>query len=545
MHPDAIIAIAASADVEELTRRIFGNDLVFLPWKRPGFDLGLMLRDLVVANPKAKGAMMAGHGLICWADTWEECYNLTLELIDKAQAAIEACPPSFEASVPVNGEVNNREKLAELLPRLRGKVAYEGKKLVTSVDTSELVLRFLASPKFRELSALGTSCPDHFLRTKIRPLVLDDDLDQALEHFRSEYQDYYLRCKSSDSPAMRNPNPSIVLIPGVGMVSLGKTAAEAKVTGQFFLNAINVMEGAERLSSYRSLPEQEAFNIEYWALEEAKLRRMPPELEFSRQIALVTGGAQGIGKATADKLARLGASVVLLDIDKRKLDQTVVELGQKYGQRSIAGFVADVTDRESLAYAFDEATLAFGGLDVVVVNAGNARRGTVADITPADYAFLCDLLIKGYWDTVSLATQLFVRQGLGGNIVVVGSKNGVAVGSNAALYSATKAFELHLMRTVAVDFAKDNIRCNAVNPDGVVTGSGIWSDAWKEQTAKSLGIHPDELVEHYRQRSLLGRVVTPDDVAEAIVWLASEARSSRTTGAIVPVDGGNREGFLR
>jgi rhamnulose-1-phosphate aldolase/alcohol dehydrogenase len=548
MHPDAIIAIAASADVETLTKEIFGDELALLPWKRPGFDLGLMLRDLILANPNAKGAMMAGHGLICWADTWEECYALTLRLIDKAQAAIDAkAVAGFGKEIRTRLNPDYRDQIVELLPKLRGKVAYQGQKLIAHVNSSDEVLDFMASEKLERLSFLGTSCPDHFLRTKIRPLVLDegDDLDVALQEFRDGYAAYYDRCKRPDSPAMRNPNPSVVLLPGRGMVSFGKNAAEARITGEFYRNAINVMRGAESLSEYRALPEQEAFDIEYWALEEAKLKRMPPEHELSRHVAVISGGAQGIGRASAIKLAARGASVVLLDLNEEKLQSTVQELQGQFGKDTVIGVKCDVTDLVSLAEAFDRAVLAYGGIDIVVVNAGNARRGTIVDTDEADYKFLSDLLIKGYWDTMALATRAMLAQGTGGSIIVVGSKNGVAVGSNAALYSAAKAFELHLMRTVALDFAKNGIRCNAVNPDGVVQGSGIWSDAWKEQTAKSLGINPDELVEHYRKRSLLGVSVTPDDVAEAIAWLASDVRSSRTTGAVVPVDGGNREGLLR
>jgi NAD(P)-dependent dehydrogenase (short-subunit alcohol dehydrogenase family) len=330
------------------------------------------------------------------------------------------------------------------------------------------------------------------------------------------------------------------------MISFGKNIQEATVTGKFYRNAIEVMRGAETVSRYTSLPEQEAYDIEYWLLEEAKLKRQPPEKEMSRQIAVITGGASGIGKATALKVATLGAHVVLLDINEEHLKDAVTEVEQAAGMKGAAkAFTCDVTDPEQIEDAFAQAILSFGGVDVVVANAGNARRGTVADTSPEDYKFLSDLLIKGYFDTVAAAVQLMVKQGTGGSIVVVGSKNGTAAGSQSALYSAAKAFELHLMRCTALDFAKQGIRCNAINPDGVVVGSSIWSDAWKEQTAKSLGIQPDELVEHYRKRSLLGTVVTPDDCAEAICWLASEARSSRTTGAVIPVDGGNKEGFLR
>jgi rhamnulose-1-phosphate aldolase/alcohol dehydrogenase len=549
MHSDSVIAVAAADGSEQWTQDIFEGKMGFLPWKRPGFELGLMLRDLIVTNPGIQGAMMQSHGFICWADDWKACYDLTLHFINQATDFIEN-----RTTVHAFGDVIGKrhaapeDVLVDLLPRLRGKVAFNGQRLIAAIDQSEPVLEFLERSKAPSLSSLGTSCPDHFLRTKIKPLVIDADtagddtkLDAALAGFRADYEKYYDRCKLADSPGMRNPNPSIVLIEGVGMVSLGKNAQEAKVSGQFYRNAIEVMRGAETLSRYTALLEQEAFNIEYWQLEEAKLKRMPPEKELSRQVAVITGAGSGIGKATALQMAALGAHCVLVDINAENLASATAEVSKINAATS---FVADVTAPGALAGAFRAAILAFGGVDIVVANAGNARRGTVADTSPEDYAFLSDLLIKGYFDSLGEATRLMMKQGLGGSIVVVGSKNGVAAGSNAALYSAAKAFELHLMRVTAADFAKHKIRCNAINPDGVVTGSAIWSDTWKDQTAKALGIHPDELVDYYAKRSLLGVPVTPDDCAEAICWLAGP-RASRTTGCTIPVDGGNKEGFLR
>jgi rhamnulose-1-phosphate aldolase/alcohol dehydrogenase len=553
MHADAVIALAAAEDAERLTQEIFGGEMGFLPWKRPGFELGLMLRELIAVSPTINSALLQSHGFICWADTWEECTSLTVALINRAAQYISerqrGSGHPFGAALEgrsARGEVH----AIELLPKLRGRVAHGGKRLIAHLDQSPEVLEFLAHEKMERLARMGTSCPDHFLRTKIRPLVLhevdDDSLDQALASFRSDYAAYYERCKRPDSPPLRNPNPSVVLVPGLGMISFGKNVQEARVTGSFYRNATEVMRGAEALSAYTALPEQEAFDIEYWQLEEAKLRRMPPEKELSRQVALVTGAAQGIGRATALKLASLGAHVVMIDVDEERVQQAASEVeaaGQQVG--GALAVTCDVTDADALSAAFRKAVLAFGGIDIVVVNAGNARRGTVAETSGEDYKFLSDLLMKAYFDTIAEATRLLVRQGTGGSIVIVASKNGVAAGSNAALYSAAKAFELHLMRTVAVDFAKYGIRCNAINPDAVVQGSGIWSDAWREQTAKSLGIEPQEIDEHYRKRSLLGVSVTPEDCAEAICWLASEQRSSRTTGGVIPVDGGNREGFLR
>lgn len=541
MHADAIIAIAAAMDSERLTKECFGDEIGWVPWKRPGFELGLMLRDLYIANPEVKGAVMGSHGFICWADTAQECYELTLRLINRAIDFIAGRSSSASDGPATAGP----GVTPALLSKLRGKVAFNGLRLIAEVDRSPEVMEFLASPKRDDLAKLGTSCPDHFLRTKIRPLVLkDDDIDAALEAYRADYAAYYNRCKRPDSPAMRNPNPSVVLIPGKGMVAFGKTKQEARVTAEFYRRAIEVMKGAEALSKYTSLPEQEAFDIEYWLLEEAKLKRMPPEKEFSRQIAVVTGGAQGIGYATAKRLAEGGACVAVLDLNAQKLEEAVADL-ESIAPNHVMGIPCNVTDDAALTGAFYQAIDRFGGLDICVVNAGNARRGTIADTTDGDYEFLSDLLMRAYFSTMRLATQIMIEQGTGGAIVVVGSKNGVAVGSNAAVYSAAKAFELHLMRTAANDLAKHNIRANAVNPDAVLQGSGIWSDAWREQTAKSLGISIDELPEYYRKRSMLGVAVEPDHVAEAICWLASEKRSSRTTGAVIPVDGGVREGFLR
>jgi rhamnulose-1-phosphate aldolase/alcohol dehydrogenase len=553
MHSDAVIAIAAAENCEELTQKAFNGEMGYLPWKRPGFELGLMLKELIEKNPGIKGAMMASHGFICWADNWEECYGLTIRFINDAYDFIEK---SKRTEIPfgevITAPIENADSiLSDLLPTLRGKIEHNGLRLFATVHRDELTVDFVNRAKMAQLATLGTSCPDHFLRTKIRPLILpaessDSEIETALEAFRSSYAEYYDRCKTFDSPSMRNPNPSVVLIPGIGMVTFGKNAQESRVTGEFFKNAIAVMKGAESISTYTSIPEQEAFNIEYWQLEEAKLRRQPSERELSRRVAVVSGGASGIGKATAQKLAQKGAHVFIVDINEANLQTAIQEVQAVSGiPGAVSGAKCDVTKLDSIKAAFQQAVLTFGGVDIVVANAGNALRGSVADTSEKDYAFQSDLLMKGYFDTVGEGVRQMLKQGRGGSIVIVGSKNGVAAGQNAALYSAAKAFELHLMRVTASDFAKQGIRCNAINPDGVVTGSGIWSDTWKHQTAKFLGIDPSELVDHYAKRSLLGTVVTPEDCAEAICWLASDVKSSRTTGCIIPVDGGNKEGFLR
>lgn len=552
MHSDAVIAIAASDRAKELTQTIWKGRMGFLPWKRPGFDLGLMLERLIEENPGIQGALMESHGFICWADDWATCYELTLDMINEAQAFIDAQggPHPFGESVEVEEPTVD---LHELLPVLRGKVAHEGQRLIACVDRDPVVLDFLSRDKMPKLAGMGTSCPDHFLRTKIRPLVLglagegdlETKLDHALASFRADYAAYYERCKRPDSPAMRNPNPSVVLVPGLGMISFGKNALEASVTGKFYRNAIEVMRGAETVGAYVALPEQEAFDIEYWLLEEAKLRRMPPEKELSRQVAVITGGAQGIGLATAKKMAAQGACVALLDLNEAKLAEALPEVQAASG---IAGSVVtvpcDVTSAEAIDRAFQTVVEAFGGVDLCVISAGNARRGSVAETSDEDYAFLSDLLMKGYFMAARAAVRVMQAQKTGGSIVLVGSKNGTATGANAAIYSAAKAFELHLMRTIAVDHAKDGIRCNAINPDAVLHGSAIWSGEWRAQTAANLGIPESELDEHYRKRSMLGVIVSTDDCAEAICWLAGP-RASRTTGCVIPVDGGNREGFLR
>lgn len=547
MHSDAVISIAACKDAEALTNEVWKGEMGYLPWKRPGFELGIMLRDLIKANPNIKGALMGSHGFINWSDSWEECYGDTLRFINTAQEFID----SKSATHPFGERLERIAQAVDfdaLVLKLRGACAFEGKRLIANIDTSDEVIDFLARDKMPQLASLGTSCPDHFLRTKIRPMVLEPtgDIESALDEFRKGYAAYYERCKRADSPPMRNPNPSVVLVPGYGMVSLGKNPTEARVTGEFYRNAIRVMRGAEAVSQYVALDEQEAFNIEYWLLEEAKLKRQPAEKELSRQVALVSGAAQGIGLATCKKLAVLGACVVMLDINEEKLssarDEVVAITGS---QEYVQSVTCNVTNSVQLHSAFTDAIRRFGGIDIAVVNAGNARRGTVADTSDQDFEFLRDLLVDAYFQTMAEACRLFIAQGTGGAIVVVGSKNGTAVGSNAALYSAAKAFELHLMRCTATDMAKHGIRCNAVNPDAVVIGSGIWNDAWRAQTARSLGIEPDQIEDYYKDRTLLKKHVRPEDIAEAVAWLASDSRSSRTTGCTVTVDGGNREGFVR
>jgi rhamnulose-1-phosphate aldolase/alcohol dehydrogenase len=559
VHPDAAIAVAACDEAERLTREVWGGQIGYLPWKRPGFELALQLSELLERQPQLRGVLLASHGITLWADTWKECYALTLETINRAQDYIDARMDVDRVFGPV---VSSRpdcaigtKLLATLLPLLRGKTAYQGRSLIAYVDSREEALDFLSREKLTELADRGTSCPDHFLRTKIRPMVLrepkesdklDAELDAALADYRKRYSDYYERCKEPSSPAMRNPNPSVVLVPGVGIVALGKNPREARITGEFYRNAIAVMKGAECMGRYTPLPEKEAFDIEYWQLEEAKLKRMPPDKPLSGKVAVVTGGAQGIGRAAAKRLSEMGACLMILDINEQKLREAVVEIEEVAAEaESVEWLSCDVTDPAGIVKAFEECVLSFGGVDIAVIGAGNARRGTIADTSDRDYDYLSDLLMKGYFLAAREASRLMVVQGLGGSIILIGSKNAVAVGSNAAIYSAAKAFELHLMRTIANDLGSYGVRCNAVNPDAVIEGSGIWNDQWRTETATLLGIAPEELPEYYRKRTLLGLNVTPEDVAEAVAWLADERRSGRTTGCVIPVDGGVREAFLR
>lgn len=548
MHADSVIALAASRDAQRLMTDAFGDRLGFLPWKRPGFDLGLQLRNLITSQPGIQGALMESHGFICWAEEWQACYELTLEIINQAQTYLDG-----RGKHQPFGQVNrrdaedSRESWSQLLPQLRGGTASDGIGQIATIDESEEVQNFLASEAAPRLAALGTSCPDHFLRTKIAPLWLDRSLPLGgqIQAYKEAYAAYYERNRQPNSPPMRNPSPSVVLVPGLGMVSFGRSAKESRVTGEFYRNAIRVMRGAEAVSEYVALPEAEAFGIEYWQLEEAKLQRMPPPKPLSRRIAVVTGGAQGIGRATAARLAEMGACVAVLDRDLQRLEDCRQDLSARFGADSVLAVPTDVTDQSALREAFSEVVLSFGGLDIAVINAGTARRGTVSVTDEPTYDALSEILMKAYFFSAQVAVNVMKNQGLGGSIVFVASKNGVAVGANAAAYSAAKAFELHLMRTVAVDHAVDGIRANAVNPDGVVTGSGIWSEAWRSETAALLGIEPGQVSDYYRDRSLLKVAVEPDDVAKAIAWLADSAQSSRTTGCVITVDGGNREGFLR
>ncbi|MDP9840433.1 rhamnulose-1-phosphate aldolase/alcohol dehydrogenase [Neorhizobium huautlense] len=559
MHPDAIIAIAASKNSKELTQKIFGSDIGWLPWRRPGFQLGLDLEAFVKANPTAKGVVLESHGLFTWADDAKDCYLLTLEIINKA---IEWFAKETEGKTIFGGAVTKslgteerRAIAAKLMPEIRGRIGKAERKL-GHFDDQDAVLEFVNSKNLAPLGALGTSCPDHFLRTKIRPLIVDFDpakpdadavvagLDKALEDYRADYTRYYETCKHDNSPKMRDPNPVIFLIPGVGMLSFAKDKATARIAGEFYVNAINVMRGASTVSEYQGLPEQEAFDIEYWLLEEAKLQRMPKPKSLAGQVAFVTGGAGGIGRATATRLIGEGACVVLADIDQTALDDAHADFTKRFGADAVRAVQLDVTSENAVEKAFTQATVEFGGIDILVSNAGIASSAPVEDTTLAMWNKNIDILATGYFLVSREAFRLFRRQKIGGNVVFVASKNGLASSPNASAYCTAKAAEIHLARCLALEGADAGIRVNTVNPDAVLRGSKIWSGEWREQRATSSKIDVSELEEHYRKRSMLKLNVFPEDIAEAIYFLASDL-SAKSTGNIINVDAGNAQSFTR
>jgi rhamnulose-1-phosphate aldolase/alcohol dehydrogenase len=559
MHPDAIIAIAASKDSKALTEKIFGEDIGWLPWKKPGFELGLWLEKFCNENPEARGVILESHGLFTWGLTPKECYETTIEIINKAIAWFEvetAGKPAFGGPKVVELPAEERRAIAaRLMPKIRGLISEDSHKL-GHFDDSAAVLEFVNSNRLEKLAALGTSCPDHFLRTKIRPLVVRFDpatpdvdavvarLADDITAYRNDYAAYYERCKHDNSPAIRDPNAVVYLMPGVGMFTFAKDKATARISGEFYVNAINVMRGASTVSEYRGLDEQEAFNIEYWLLEEAKLQRMPKPKSLAGRIALVTGGAGGIGKATAARLLREGACVVLVDIDQAALDAAKSELGAAFGADSVRGVNLNVTREEQVIAGFAEAAAEFGGLDILVSNAGLASSAPIEETSLDLWNKNMDILSTGYFLVSREAFRLFRAQKIGGNVVFVASKNGLAASPNAAAYCTAKAAEIHLARCLALEGAGEQIRVNVVNPDAVLRGSKIWTGEWKEQRAAAYKMSTDDLEEHYRQRSMLKRSVFPEDIAEAIYFFASEA-SAKSTGNILNVDAGNVQSFPR
>ncbi|MCE7030564.1 bifunctional rhamnulose-1-phosphate aldolase/short-chain dehydrogenase [Jiella avicenniae] len=559
MHPDAVIAIAASDDSREVTRQIWGEEIGWLPWRRPGFQLGLDLSAFARENPDAKGVVLESHGLFTWGATARECYETTLRIINTAIAFLDektagAAPFGGIRVEPLDAAAR-RSIAAKLMPEIRARIGRDERK-IGHFDDGDAVLAFVGSNDLEKLAPLGTSCPDHFLRTKIRPLVLDFDpkagdvdaliggLDEAIAAYRADYARYYESCRHDDSPAMRDPNPVVYLVPGVGMITFAKDKATARIAGEFYVNAINVMRGAEAVGTYRGLPEQEAFDIEYWLLEEAKLQRMPKPKSLAGRVALVTGGAGGIGKATAERLMGEGACVVLADIDADALNAAKAELAKRFGADQVRDCRFDVTDEAAVAQGFADAATEFGGLDILVSNAGIASAAPIEATELAVWDRNMSILGTGYFLVSREAFRLFRRQKLGGNVVFVASKNGLAASPGASAYCAAKAAEIHLARCLALEGAEAAIRVNVVNPDAVLRGSKIWSGEWREQRAASSRLEVDQLEEHYRNRSLLKRSVFPEDIAEGVYFFASDL-SEKSTGNILNVDAGNAQSFTR
>jgi rhamnulose-1-phosphate aldolase/alcohol dehydrogenase len=552
VHSDAIIAIAASANGERLTQEIFAGKIGWLPWQRPGYDLGLKL-EAQAKNPDLVGLILGGHGLFTWDNDAKGCYEVTLRVINQCSAWLERQQkPAFGGNKHQALLSQTRAEIAQkILPLIRGKISNLAPK-VGHFSDDPAVLEFVCSHDLERLAALGTSCPDHFLRTKIAPLVLEVneqnevvDLEAQLEHYRDFYSAYYQRCKRPDSPAMRDPNAVVYLIPKVGMLTFAANKATARIAAEYYQNAINVMREAEQISSYIGLPEQEAFEIEYWLLEEAKLQRMPKPKSLAGKIALVTGGAGGIGRATAIRLLEEGACVVLADIDQNSLETAVQDLSKKFGSDVVRGVQANMTIESEVTNSINYAALEYGGLDILVSNAGIASSAPIEETSLEMWNKNMAVLSTGYFLISKEATKLLKNQKLGGSIIFVASKNALVASPNASAYCTAKAAELHLARCLALELAPDGVRVNSVNPDAVLRGSKIWTGEWKAQRAAAYKIEETDLEELYRNRSMLKLNVFPEDIAEAIYFFACEEKSSKSTGNILNVDAGHAGAFTR
>ena len=557
LHPDALIAVAAAKDSEQVTKEIWEDTMGWVPWQKPGFDLGLQLEKCLADNPGIRGIVLGSHGLFTWGDTSYECYMNSLEVIEMASEYIEQ-------KLKEQGEVfggqkveslpkeERLEKAAQLMPLLRGLCSSENRMIGHFSDT-DVVMQYINSNDLERLAPMGTSCPDHFLRTKIQPLVLTLDknedlsdadavkakLEPAFEAYRQEYADYYNTCKKDNSPAIRDANPVIIIYPGVGMFSFAKNKQTTRVASEFYINAINVMRGAEAITEYTSLPRQEAFDIEYWLLEEAKLQRMPKEKPLSRKVALVTGAGGGIGKAIADKLAAEGANIVLTDIN----EDALVEANGTYARDVSTYALCDVTNTDSIENAYKKAILEFGGVDMIIHSAGLAISKPLTDTTDKDWNILQSILVKGQFDLAKQFAVIVRKQGLGGDYIAIASKNGLVAGPNNVAYGTAKAAQQHMVRLLAAELAKDKVRVNTVNPDGVIVGSKIWEGAWAEGRAKANGITVEELPAFYAKRNLLHEIITPDDIANGVFSLVGIL--DKSTGNIINVDGGMANAFVR
>ncbi|MGO2537158.1 MAG: bifunctional aldolase/short-chain dehydrogenase [Brachybacterium tyrofermentans] len=556
LHPDAGIALATAADGERLTRECFGDAVVWVPWRRPGFQLGLDIAAIKEANPGAIGCILGGHGITAWGATSDEAQENSLRIIAEATAFLErtgAAEPfgAHKANREALPEAERRAKASALFPVIRGLASTDAPMIGHWTDT-EAVHEFLASEKLAPLAELGTSCPDHFLRTKVKPLVLDlpsgasveesiARLTELHEAYRADYSAYYERHADADSPAMRGADPAIVLVPGVGMFSFGADAQTARVAGEFYVNAIAVMRGAESVSTYAPIEESEKFRIEYWALEEAKLQRKPAPKPLATRVALVTGGGSGIGKATATRLVAEGACVVIADLNLENAQAVAEDLG---GPDKAVALRADVSDEQAVVQAVADAVLAFGGLDLIVNNAGLSLSKPLLETTAKDWDLQHDVMARGSFLVSRETARVMIAQAMGGDIIYISSKNSVFAGPNNIAYSATKADQAHQVRLLAAELGGHQIRVNGINPDGVVRGSGIFAGGWGASRAKVYGVQEEDLGEFYAQRTLLKREVLPENVANAVFALTA-GDLSHTTGLHVPVDAGVAAAFLR
>ncbi len=562
LHPDAAIAIAAAKDGKKITQELFNGTVGWVEWKKPGFELGLQLKQCLDENPGIRGIMLGSHGLFTWGDTAYESYVNTLEVIERCAEYLEE---NYGKKGPVFGgqkiesldEAGRKKQAAKIAPILRGFCSSQ-KHMIGHFTDDPRVLEFINSNDLDRLAPLGTSCPDHFLRTKISPLVLeltpDEDLsdtaaikarlEPAFEAYRKMYTDYYNTCKHPNSPAIRDTNPVIILYPGVGLFSFSKDKQTTRVAAEFYTNAINVMKGAEAISEYTSLPRQEAFDIEYWLLEEAKLQRMPKPKALSGKIALITGSAGGIGKAIAKRFVDEGAVVILNDMNAERLESAGEEFKKLYGKDAYTTAQLDVTSEDQILGAMDAAALAFGGVDIIVNNAGLSISKSIADHTEKDWDLLYDVLVKGQFFVTQAAVAVMKKQAIGGDVINIVSKNALVSGPNNAGYGSAKAAQLHLSRLNAAELGADGIRVNVVNPDAVISDSNIWAGGWAEGRAKAYGITVAELPAYYAKRTLLNQIILPDDIANACFAIVG-GLLNKSTGNVLNVDGGVAMAFVR